>query len=45
MNKDNPTICHDCGKEIEGRVEICISIRDWKVRCPDCAKKFEEEQC
>ena len=40
---NNTTTCHDCGKEISGRVEVCISILDGVVRCTDCAKQFEEE--
>jgi hypothetical protein len=43
MAKDIATTCYDCGKEIEGRVEICISILDGTVRCCRCAKKIEEE--
>ena len=34
--------CEDCGKKLKGR-EGSLSLIDWKNRCPECAKKFNEK--
>lgn len=32
--------CHDCKKEIKGH-EICVSMKDYKKRCPKCAGRYD----
>ena len=35
--------CFDCGREIKGH-EVCISIDDFKMRCPRCADMFSGKE-
>lgn len=33
---------NDCSKIIKGH-EICVSMVDYKARCPECARRYDDE--